>query len=449
MLWGLIDHNSVTPLPVPCPMDNEYSLLLDHFANIGLALALGLLVGSERGWRERGQAEGTRVAGIRTFTLVALLGAVVAAGAGALPLLHRWLISSLVFLPLALLLIVGFHQSAQHNGNVSITSSTAALLTYWLGVLPAFDMALPAAACAVVIALLLHLKETLHRLLTVLDEGELLGALQFLLVSVVFLPLLPNRGFGPWQALNPYQLWWMVVLISGLSLLGYFAMRISGPRKGVLLTSLTGGLVSSTAVTLSLSRMHAEIRNPSMVAAGILLACATMFARVLVVVAVLNTDLLMPLLLPIGIGIVTLLVAGWLLWRTGDHSSAGNNPEVHNPFQLIPALQFAALLALVMLAAEALQHWFGTSGLYALSVFTGLADVDAIVLSLSPKAGGDLAQTVVVLCITLAAATNTVMKGLYCRVIAGPEVGWKVLGPTLLSAALVLAAALAASTFNL
>lgn len=429
-------------------MDTEYSLLLDHFANIGLALALGLLVGSERGWHEREQAEGSRVAGIRTFTLVALLGAVVAAGVSTLPLFQRWLVSALVFLPLALLLIVGFFQSARHNGNVSITGETAAMLTYWLGVLPAFDLALPAAACAVVIALLLHLKETLHHLLAVLDRSELLGALQFLLASVVFLPLLPNRGFGPWGALNPYQLWWMVVLISGLSLLGYFAMRLTGPRKGVLVTSLSGGLVSSTAVTLSLSRLHAEIRNSSMVAAGILLACATMFARILVVVAVLRADMIMPLLLPIGVGIVTLLVAAWLLWRNSDRSNAGNSPQVHNPFQLIPALQFAALLAVVMLGAEALQYWFGTTGLYALSVFTGLADVDAIVLSLTPKAGGDLAQTVVVLCITLAAATNTVMKGIYCRVIAGPELGWRVLGPTVLSAVLVLAAALGASALN-
>lgn len=430
-------------------METEYSLLLDHFANIGLALALGLLVGSERGWHERGQAEGSRVAGIRTFTLVALLGALVAAGVSTLPLFQRWLVSALVFLPLALLLIVGFFQSAGRDGNVSITSETAAMLTYWLGVLPAFDLALPAAASAVVIALLLHLKEALHRLLVVLDRSELLGALQFLLASVVFLPLLPNRGFGPWDALNPYHLWWMVVLISGLSLLGYFAMRLTGPRKGVLLTSLSGGLVSSTAVTLSLSRLHTEIHNSSMVAAGILLACATMFARVLVVVAVLHTDMILPLLLPMGAGILTLMLAAWLLWRNSDPSPADNKPEVHNPFQLIPALQFAALLAAVMLGAEALQHWFGTAGLYALSVFTGLADVDAIVLSLTRKAGSDLAPAVVVVCATLAAATNTVMKGIYCRVIAGPELGWKVLAPTVLSAILVLAAALGASALNL
>src|SRR5690606_22218193 len=153
-------------------MDTEYSLLLAHFTHIGIAIALGLLVGSERGWHERGLAEGSRVAGIRTFTLVALLGAVVAAGASGLPLFQRWLVSALVFLPVALLLVVGFLQSSRQDGNVSITGEITAMLTYWLGVLPAFDLALPAAASAVIVALLLHLKETLHRLLTTLEIGR-------------------------------------------------------------------------------------------------------------------------------------------------------------------------------------------------------------------------------------------------------------------------------------
>lgn len=424
-------------------MDTEYNLLLAHFTHIGIAIALGLLVGSERGWHERGLAEGSRVAGIRTFTLVALIGAVVAAGASGLPLFQRWLMSALVFLPVALLLAVGFFQSSRHDGKVSITGEVAAMLTYWLGVLPAFDLALPAAASAVVVALLLHLKETLHRLLTTLDHSELLGTLQFLLASVVLLPLLPNQGFGPWDALNPYQLWWMVVLISGLSLVGYFAMRVTGPRTGVLATSLSGGLVSSTAVTLSLSRLHRDLRDTPTVAAGILLACATMFVRVLVVIAALRIDLLAALAIPAGAGLSILLLGAWRQWRQGSGEVAGAGPQVRNPFQLVPALQFAGLLGVVMFAAEALGHWAGQAGLYALSLFTGLADVDAIVLSLAPKAGAELGPGVVVLCIAIAAATNTVMKGVYCRIIAGPILGWRVLAPTVVSALTVVLAALA------
>lgn len=417
-------------------------LLVTHFINIGIALAIGLLVGSERGWQGRGRSEGTRVAGIRTFSLIALTGGVIAAATDPLPDFQRWLVCALAFFPVAMILGIGYFQSSRQDGNLSITTEVAAMLIFWLGALPGFGLALPAAASAVVLSLLLHLKDRLHQWLRVLDETELLGTLQFLLVSVVLLPLLPNRDFGPWQSFNPYELWWMVVLISGLSLVGYFAMRLAGSRKGIMATSLTGGLVSSTAVTMSLSRLHREVQGTEIIAAGILLACSTMFARILIVAAVLNKALITSLLLPLGAGLAILLVSAWLLWRRGE-SSGESNPQVRNPFQLIPALQFASFLAVVMLAAEALQEGFGHTGLYVLSVFTGIADVDAIVLSLSPKGGDSLAAEVVVLCISLAAGTNTLMKGLYCRFIGGPELGWKVLKPAGASALLVLLAALA------
>lgn len=422
-------------------MISAYPLLVTHFINIGIALAIGLLVGSERGWHGRGQGEGARVAGIRTFTLIALFGGLIAMASAALADIYRWLVCALVFLPLALLLIAGYFQSVRQSGNLSITTEVAAMVTFWLGVLPSFGLALPAAASAVVLAMLLHLKDRFHHWLQILDETELLGALQFLLVSVVLLPLLPNKGFGPWQFLNPYQLWWMVVLISGLSLVGYFAMRVVGSRNGIVATSLTGGLVSSTAVTLNLSRLHRDVGNTNSIAAGILLACATMFARMLVVVAIINKSLFAPALWPLGMGFLTLLAAAGYLWRQGDSSEDSKPPAIHNPFQLVPAVQFASLLALVMLGAEALQAGFGHAGLYGLAIFTGLADVDAIVLSLAPKGGDSLEPGVVVLCLALASATNSTMKGIYCRVIAGPALGWKVLFPAIACSFLVMATA--------
>jgi len=256
------------------------------------------------------------------------------------------------------------------------------------------------------------------------------------------LPLLPDQGFGPWGAINPYQLWWMVVLISGLSLVGYFAMRLAGQRKGVLVTSLTGGLVSSTAVTLSLSRLQGEVRDTAILAAGILLAAATMFARIVVVMVVLKVELVPALLAPMMAGLAVLLAAAWYQWRQAGGGGQETALQVHNPFQLVPALQFAGLLAVVMFASEALLHWFGQGGLYVLSVLTGVADVDAIVLSLGPKGGTELAADVVVLCIALAAATNTLMKGIYCRVIGGADLGWRVLFPALLGTLAVTGTAL-------
>lgn len=425
-------------------MTFTYPQLTLHLTNIVIALAIGLLVGSERGWHGRGMTDGGRVAGIRTFPLIALLGGIIAVATSHLEEFQRWIVLCMVFIPLVLVLTTGYVVASRAEGKFSLTTSVSALVVYWLGALPAFGLALPAAAIAVVIALLLHAKEAMHHWLQVLDESELLGTLQFLLVSVVILPLLPNRGFGPWGAINPYHLWWLVVLISGLSLLGYFAMRIVGSRKGITAMSLTGGLVSSTAVTLNLSRLHREVGGTNTIASGILLACATMFARVLVVVAVINKTLLLPLIAPLGIGTLALLLASWFFWRkdrVSHDAPEADVPPVHNPFQLIPALQFAGLLAVVMLGVDALQLWFGHSGLYLLSVVTGLADVDAIVLSLAPKSGDSVLQGVAIFSICLAAASNTLIKGIYCRVIAGPELGWRVLRPMMATAIVVLASA--------
>jgi uncharacterized membrane protein (DUF4010 family) len=316
------------------------------------------------------------------------------------------------------------------------------MATYWLGAMPAFDLTLPAAASAVLLALLLHLKDTLHRWIEVLDRQELTGTLQFLVVSVVVLPLLPDQGFGPWEALNPWRLWWMVVLVSGLSLTGYFAMRLAGPRRGILVTSLAGGIASSTAVTVSLSRLRQRDSGSRVVSAGILIACSTMFSRVLLVIFVLQRELLLPALLPLGGGMLLLL--GAALWRLrGPEEGGARTPTVRNPFQLLPALQFGALLAVVVVAVEALLDWFGEEGLYLLSVVTGIADVDPIVLSLAPMAGAALATDLVVLCICLAAATNTVMKGVYCRALGGAELGNRVLPPTIACAVLVIGLAIA------
>jgi len=422
-------------------MDADYAALLANVVDISVGLALGLLIGSERGWHGRIRPEGARSAGIRTFAALALLGGLVATAVKSMSAFQGWLICALVFMPVSILLVVSYWQGSGSETDRGITTEVAAMVTYWLGALPAFGLALPAAGSAVILALLLHLKGTLHELLARVSDAELLGTLQFLLVSVVLLPLLPDDAFGPWGALNPYELWWMVVLISGLSLVGYFAMRITGPRRGVLATSVAGGLVSSTAVTLSLSRMHREVANTQVIAAGILLACAIMFARILIVITAIRHQLLGPMLIPAGLGFLTLFLVAWWHWRQRGDSGLAQPPTVRNPFQLIPALQFGALLALVMLAADALQHWFGHSGIYLLSLFTGIADVDAIVLSLGPKAGSGMPSQVVILAIAVAAATNTLMKALYCRIVGGAQLGNKVLPPAALSAALVMASA--------
>lgn len=421
-------------------MEDELPLL-QEMVPVAVALAIGLLVGSERGWHRRNHSDGSRVAGIRTFSVLALLGALITTAGQYWRADMAVLLAGIAFVPAALLLVVGYQRAAANQNDLSITTEVAAMLVYWLGVVAVAGQPLLAAASGVILALLLHLKGPLHDWLRILDERELLGTLQFLLLSVVMLPLLPDKDFGPWEALNPREIWWMVVLIAGLSLVGYFAMRIAGPRWGLLATSLAGGLASSTAVTLSLSRLYHRVGNPAAIAAGVLLASSTMYLRMLVVIGVLNRSLLAAIVPTLCTGLGVLLLAALWQWRRSSTHRAddGSALAVRNPFELWPALQFGGLLVIVMLASEALLAGFGEAGLYLLSVFTGVADVDAIVLSLAPRGGEDLGSRQVILCITLAAATNTVMKAVYCRLIAGPGPGWRVVGPAVLASALMLA----------
>ncbi len=401
-----------------------------------VATLLGLLVGSERGWHERRQAEGQRPAGIRTFALVGLLGGVLGVCTQALPLVWALLIATLVFLALAAFFLLGYWLSARADHDHGLTTEMAALLTYWLGLLAGQGALLPAAMAAVIVTLILHLKQRLHRYLAALQARELLGTLQLLLIAVVVLPLLPDQGFGPWAVLNPRQIGWLVVLMAGLSWAAYFAMRLVGTRRGVLLTSLLGGLFSSTALTLSLARWRSAGVPSRLLATGILTASGMMFLRLLIVIALLGPELLPALWLPL-LAAGGLLLAMALVYGHGAAPASAPQVMLKNPFQLWPALQFAGLLTLILLGSEALQHWLGTVGLYLLSFLAGLSDVDALTLSMLERTPERLTLALAAACIALAAVTNTLVKGVLAGWIGGRQLGALVLWPMFASALLL------------
>ncbi len=276
------------------------------FIRLGLALAIGFLIGMERGWHERESQEGTRIAGIRTFGLTSLLGGLWAA-------LSRDLGNILLgfaFVAFAGLLIAAHIMDIKEDKDVGITTAVASLVTFALGALSVQGYMAVAAASAVITATILSLKPVLHRWLTHLESKELFAVLKLLLISVVILPVLPNKGFGPLDSLNPYHIWWMVVLIAGLSFIGYFAIKIGGPERGIFFTSLFGGLVSSTVVTINFARMIKNNKEDKLINAGVLVASATMFPRILVIAGVVNFQLLSELAIPLGImGILTYVAA--------------------------------------------------------------------------------------------------------------------------------------------
>ncbi len=372
------------------------------------ALALGLLIGLERGWHERMLRAGGRVAGIRTFALVAVVGQV----SGMLgTLLTPWIpVASL--LGLSLLLALGYTLNSDEDRDFGTTTVIAALLTFLLGLLVSIGESTLAVSAAVIATLLLHFKETLHGWIYGLNAEELRGILQLGLISAVLLPVLPNETFGPWNTLNPYEIWLMVVLISAISLAGHFAMRLAGAGRGIMITSAFGGIASSTATTLSLARMSQQLPMHRLLAGGILLASAIMYPRILLLVAVLNVDLVQHLAIPLGGMSLTSLATALWLWRSNEpHTGIDSSQLQQKPFQIGPALKFGALLAVIMLAAEAIRAYLGEQGLWIVSLLAGLTDVDAITLTLTRMTENGISQQVAVVGITLAAISNTLVKG--------------------------------------
>ncbi len=389
---------------------------MELWRNFAVALALGLLIGLERGWQERAAAEGARIAGIRTFGLISLLGgvwALLAEQIGAVLL-------GFAFLAFTAAVIAAHVVESREHREYGITTEVAALLTFALGALAVLGHLAIAAAAAVVSVTLLGLKPVLHRWLQQLEEKELFAALKLLIISVVLLPVLPNRGFGPWDALNPYTIWWLVVLIATISFVGYFAIKITGPHIGIMLTSVFGGLASSTALTLDFARLGRH--NPGiqrLLAAGVAVAAATMFPRVLLEVGVVNASLLPALVGPLAtMTVVSYGMAGWV-WYSSRGRKEQPQVELPNPFELLPALKFGALLVAVMLLSTAFQLWFGEVGVYFIAAVSGLSDVDAITLSLARLSRGALSDEVAVRAIVLAAMVNTAVKGLLVAGICG------------------------------
>ena len=259
----------------------------DILLKIGVALAIGLLLGFERGWEVREQAEGTRIAGIRTFGIVGLFG-------GAVGLLSDklggWVFASAAF-ALGALVTAAHFRAARTEHDQSITTVTALLAGFTLAALAGLGEMATAGAAAVIVAALLGIKPELHGLLRKISREELLATIRLLLISVVVLPVLPDHGFGPYDALNPRRLWWMVVLVAALSYIGYVAVRIAGVKRGVLLTALFGGLSSSTAVALNMARLARDgTASRAVVAGGTVTASAVMFPRALVIAGIVAPD---------------------------------------------------------------------------------------------------------------------------------------------------------------
>ena len=349
-------------------------MIPDIFIRLAVALGLGLLVGLQR------EKVDSVIAGIRTFALISLFGAVCA----QLAKTYGGWILVVGFLATALLVTAGNLVRIQtREAEPGQTTEFAALVVFGLGAwVVTGSMAVPVVLAGAVVVLL-HFREPIHELVGKIGEKDLRATMQFVLIALVILPVLPDRDMGPYGVLNPYQIWWMVVLIVGLSLAGYVAYKLFGSGAGTVLAGILGGLISSTATTASFARRSRETPDLSRLAAlVIMLASTVVYGRVLVEIAAVARGRLLDLAPPLTamLGVCALVSgAAWLLGRDGDDEL----PEPGNPAELKAALIFGVLYAAVLLAVAFARDRFGTAGLYIVAAISGLTDVDAITVSTS------------------------------------------------------------------
>ncbi|HDM8222755.1 TPA: MgtC/SapB family protein [Vibrio campbellii] len=400
--------------------------------NLFIALLLGAIVGTQRGWVMRNSIEGSRVAGIRTFSLVGLLGGLV----GILANIYTPLLLGFALIALVILACIAFVIQQRKSEDISITGVVSLVITFVLGSLAVSGEPVLASAAAVITAVVLDNKKELHQALQRLQEYELDAALRLLLISIVLLPLLPNQAYGPWKALNPYEIWWMVVLIASISFVGYFAIKIGGAKRGILFTSVFAGLSSSTALTLQFSHLSREQANISpLLASGILLSCGTMFPRLLIVLSVINPQLV-TLLGPVVLGMMAALyLPAWWIWRRSEVEQIEQPNKQTNPLALQSALFFGVVLAVIMLLSHALSDLFGSAGVLILSALSGITDVDAISLALGRQSTQTLSVETAALGILIAASVNTVVK-MGMVVAIGDKALWRRVAPVMVGCVL-------------
>ncbi len=355
-------------------MDQALPSTFELFKSFAEALAIGLLIGIER-YKARSPGE-KGPAGVRTFAVIAVLGAVCG-------LLQQPVLTGLVFLALAALLAISYFRSSQQS--LGITTETAALLAFWLGFLVHTREVL-ALGIAIVLAVLLAAKEPLHAFARkTISELEFYDTLKFLVVVFVVYPLLPDRNLGPFELFNPAKIWSLIILVSSISYLGYLAIRLLGARRGLHFSALLGGVASTVAVTMSLAdRARAAPESSQFFGVTAVLANAAQFPRLLLLAGVTSWALTQELLPVLGVMLGAALLGAWLFsrgFRKTDRDSV--QLVLSNPYSFVPALKFGLFFVAILTFSKLATNWFGSQGILAASLLGGLASVSAVVLSIA------------------------------------------------------------------
>ena len=387
----------------------------------GFALVIGALIGLEREFFQQ-KEDSPDFAGFRTFSLIALLGSVSAYLADE----YGIILAALALGGLFLMTLASYTGALVRNQTeTGITTEIAAILTFLFGVLVMGDHATVAVALAVITSLLLTFKGKLHGFIRNMSVDDIHVTLQFALVAAVILPLLPNRTIDPLGLLNPFQIWLMVVFVSGIGFSGYVLMKLLGPSRGINLMGILGGLASSTATTISFSSASREY--PLMAqhyARAVVLASTVMFPRVLFLILVIYPPLAFKVIIPFTLMLLTGLIFIFVSQKRKLPETDPIHPKykITNPLKLSTAIKFGLLFAFVLIMVEYSQKLLGSSGVFLASFLTGLTDVDAITLSVTRLANSaQLSSEVAGMSVIIAALMNTVSKGAISYFSGSPQ----------------------------
>jgi uncharacterized membrane protein (DUF4010 family) len=392
--------------------------VLQHLA---IATAIGLLVGVERGWRERKSDPGMRTAGIRTFTLIGLLGGIT--GAIAKELAEP--IAAAIVIATGLVVFSGVFavyrmRELEREKTFGATTVIAAIATFALGVYVLFGDEIVAAAAGVAMVGILIAREGMHGVLARMTWPELRSAIVLAAMTFIALPIIPDEDYGPFGGINLRQVWLLAVVLAGVSFLGYVAMKRFGAGQGVLIAAAAGGVVSSTAVNVTSARRAAKGEaDPQLLAASTTLATGVSFVRSVVLVAALNLTVAFYAAPPLLIGALgSFGVAYWLARKKLGSKSKGTL-DLRNPFSLREVLALAAILAVVKFVSGGATEYFGSVGALAAAFIAGIADTDAIAFSMSQLGKGALDPAIAGIAVVVANASNSLFKVIFGQAIAG------------------------------
>ncbi|MCA1927093.1 MAG: MgtC/SapB family protein [Calditerrivibrio sp.] len=407
---------------------------MNKYTDLLLAVLLSSLIGLERGWQNRTDDDGKRIAGLRTFTIIGIFAAL----SSFISMNINQYFIFVSFIGFSFFIISVYRNF--DNRDIGITTEITMFAVFTISVLASYGYRYVASASAVIIMGVLSLKIQIHEFIKKISIEEIIAMLKFLILVAVIYPLLPDTPIGSWTTITYSEIFKIVIVIASISFLGYISIKILGSEKGILTSSILGGLVSSTAVTISLSKYYNENdKLPDFYIFGILLSWLVMFFRILIIAIIFNPDLALSLGLSILSACLYIIIQLFIIRNKLKNHSENIPIKIQNPIDIVSSIKFALILSIIVFFAEKGKMLLGKSGVIAAAFFSGLADVDAITIYLSKLSMEENFYYISVYGILIASAVNTLVKGIIANFIGGKSIGLPLLKYMVISICIVAA----------